>query len=103
MNGAGIYSTLSVKQSIPILVYLPILTKLIAEASLLSLAGIFFYLTNDDKHIKRLVDEIRGHFHSAEDIVYRLKLLRCTYLQVCIDEGMRLTPSGACEFSREVL
>lgn len=42
-------------------------------------------------------------FESANDIVYGSKLSSCVYLRACIDEGMRLTHSGPCELSREVL
>lgn len=88
-------------------------TDLRAEASLLiiagsdttsvSLSGIFFYLTGDPFRLEKLTNEIRTTFNSADKIIRGPKLLSCTYLMACIDEGMRLTPSGPCELPREVL
>jgi cytochrome P450 len=87
--------------------------ELRAEASLLivagsdttsvSLSGIFFYLTGDLRRCQKLTDEILTTFEKAEDIVYGPKLLGCTYLRACIDEGIRLTPPGPCDLPREVL
>jgi cytochrome P450 len=74
-----------------------------SDTTSVSLSGIFFYLTDDPERCQKLVDEIRTTFVSADDIVYGSKLLGCTYLKACIDEGVRLTPSGPCELPREVL
>ncbi|RYP80318.1 hypothetical protein DL770_006265 [Monosporascus sp. CRB-9-2] len=88
-------------------------TDLRAEANLLiiagsdttaiSLSGIFFYLTGNPYQYQKLVKEIRTTFNTADDIVYGPKLSSCVYLKACIDEGMRLSPSGPSELSREVL
>ncbi|KAK7946211.1 benzoate 4-monooxygenase cytochrome P450 [Apiospora aurea] len=90
-------------------------TDLRAESSLLivagsdttsiSLSGLFFYLTGDPAHLRKLTDEIRTTFPdgSADDIVHGPKLLGCQYLAACIDEGMRLTPTGPSELPHEVL
>ncbi|RYP41689.1 hypothetical protein DL767_000894 [Monosporascus sp. MG133] len=88
-------------------------TDLRAEANLLiiagsdttaiSLSGIFFYLTGNPNQYQKLVKEIRTTFDTADDIVYGPKLSSCVYLKACIDEGMRLAPSGPSELSREVL
>lgn len=51
----------------------------------------------------RLVNEIRTTFASADDITLGPTLSGCTYLRACVDEGVRLTPSGPCELPREVL
>lgn len=74
-----------------------------SDTTAISLSGIFFYLTDDQVRYQKLVNEIRSTFESADDIVHGPKLLACTYLQACIDEGMRLTPSGPSELSRQVL
>lgn len=74
-----------------------------SDTTSISLSGIFFYLTGDPERCGKLVDEIRTTFANAEDIIYGSKLSGCTYLKACIDEGMRLTPSGPCELPREVL
>ncbi|KAK8003516.1 general alpha-glucoside permease [Apiospora arundinis] len=88
-------------------------TSLRAEANLLiiagsdttavSLSGIFWYLIHDSLRCQKLVDELMATFESANDIFYGSKLSSCVYLRACIDEGMRLTHSGPCELSQEVL
>lgn len=88
-------------------------TDLKAESSLLiiagsdttgaALSGIFFYLTSDPARCQKLAEEIRTTFRSAEDIVQGPKLLGCTYMKACIDESMRLAPSGLGDMPREVL
>lgn len=87
--------------------------ELRAEATLLiiagsdtttaSLASIFWYLVRAPRCYQKLVDELQRTFKTAEDVVYGPKLLGCTYLRACIDEGMRLVPPGPCEPPREVL
>ncbi|RYP20590.1 hypothetical protein DL767_009415 [Monosporascus sp. MG133] len=87
--------------------------ELRAEASLLiiagsdtttaSLASIFWYLTRAPRCYQKLVNELQGTFKTAEDVIYGPKLMGCTYLRACIDEGMRLVPPGPCEPPREVL
>lgn len=87
--------------------------ELRAEASLLivagsdtttsSICGIFFYLTLDPRRCQKLTDEILSTFETADDIVLGPKLLGCTYLKACIDEGIRLTPAGVSDLPREVL
>ncbi|KAI0182980.1 benzoate 4-monooxygenase cytochrome P450 [Xylaria flabelliformis] len=74
-----------------------------SDATSVTLSGLFFYLTNDQSRCQRLAGEILTAFDSVRDIVYGPKLLACAYLKACIDEGMRLTPAGLCEFPREVL
>lgn len=74
-----------------------------SDTTAVSISGIFFYLTGDPRRCQKLADEILATFDSAEDIVHGPKLLGCKYLRACIDEGMRLTPSGPCELPREVL
>ncbi|KAI1498016.1 benzoate 4-monooxygenase cytochrome P450 [Biscogniauxia marginata] len=74
-----------------------------SDTTAVSLSSIFFYLTGDPWRLQKLTDEIRSTFESAEDIVHGPRLLACTYLRACVDEGMRLTPAGSSEFPREVL
>ncbi|KAJ2990756.1 hypothetical protein NUW58_g2795 [Xylaria curta] len=74
-----------------------------SDTTSVSLSGIFFYLTGDQRRCQKLADEISSCFESVEDIVYGPKILACTYLKACIDEGMRLTPAGVCELPREAL
>lgn len=74
-----------------------------SDTTAVSLSGIFFYLTGNPQKCDKLTQEILATFDSVDDIVYGPTLLSCTYLKACIDEGMRLTPSGPCELPREVL
>lgn len=74
-----------------------------SDTTAISLCGIFFYLTSNAHRYEKLVTEIRSSFDSTDDIVPGPKLSSCAYLKACIDEGMRLTPSGPCELPREVL
>ncbi|KAI1763864.1 cytochrome P450 monooxygenase-like protein [Hypoxylon sp. FL1150] len=74
-----------------------------SDTTAVSLSGIFFYLTGDPPRYQKLVDEIRSTFESVEEIVHGPKLSGCTYLRACIDEGMRLTPTGPSELPRQVL
>ncbi|KAI6087576.1 cytochrome P450 monooxygenase-like protein [Hypoxylon rubiginosum] len=74
-----------------------------SDTTAVSLSGIFFYLTGDPQRYQKLVDEIRSTFGSVEEIVHGSKLSGCTYLRACVDEGMRLTPTGPSELPREVL
>ncbi|KAH8772513.1 putative cytochrome 67 [Diaporthe sp. PMI_573] len=68
-----------------------------------SLVSLFWYLVRAPRGYQKLVDELQRTFPAAEDVVYGPKLLGCTYLRECIDEGMRLVPPGPCEPPREVV
>lgn len=74
-----------------------------SDTTAISLSGVFFYLTGDPERLQKLIDEILSTFPTVDDIVYGPKLQSCVYLRACIDEGMRLTPSGPCELPREIL
>lgn len=74
-----------------------------SDTTAISLSGIFYYLTGSPRHLQKLTDEVRTTFSSVDDIVPGPKLMNFTYLRACIDEGMRMTPTGPCESPREVL
>lgn len=74
-----------------------------SDTTAISLSGLFFYLTGHPEKYEKLVKEIRTTFSSVEDIIHGPKLLGCEYLRACIDESIRLTPSGPSELPREVL
>ncbi|KJZ73697.1 hypothetical protein HIM_06815 [Hirsutella minnesotensis 3608] len=74
-----------------------------SDTTSVSLSGVLFYLTDDSWRYQKLAKEIMTTFDSVDDIVYGPKLASCKYLKACIDEGMRLAPSGPCELPREVL
>jgi cytochrome P450 len=72
------------------------------DTTAVSLTGIFFYLSSDPWRSQKLFNELRETFSTVDEIVYGPKLNGCTYLRACIDEGMRLFPSGPSEAPREV-
>ncbi|KAK4164127.1 cytochrome P450 [Cladorrhinum sp. PSN259] len=74
-----------------------------SDTTSVSLSGIFFYLTANPRCLDKVTAEIRTTFPTAEDIVHGPKLLGCQYLRACVDEGMRMTPTGPCELPRQVL
>lgn len=88
-------------------------TDLLAEANLfivagshttaIALSGFFFYITRNPRVYAKLVKEIRDTFATVEDIVGGPTLSSCQYLRACIDETMRISPSGSSELSRRVL
>ena len=67
------------------------------------LAGFWFYITRNERVYKRLTSEIRSTFEFSEEITIGSKISSCVYLYACIDEALRITPSGPSDFPREVL
>ena len=61
-----------------------------------------FYLSRNDAAYARLNDEIRGTFHSVEDIRQGAILNSCSYLRACLEEAMRLAPPAPGALWREV-
>ncbi|KAI0023694.1 benzoate 4-monooxygenase cytochrome P450 [Xylariomycetidae sp. FL0641] len=74
-----------------------------SDTTTASLSSIFWYLVRAPRCYQKLIDELGRTFKTAEEVVHGPKLMSCTYLRACIDEGMRLVPGGPCEASREVL
>jgi cytochrome P450 len=74
-----------------------------SDTTTASLASIFWYLTRAPRCYQKLINELQRTFNTAKDAAYGPKLVGCTYLRACIDEGMRLVPPGPCEPPREVL
>ena len=66
-------------------------------------AAMFFYMTRNPKVYKRLTDEIRETFDSADDIRSGSKLNSCRYLRAFINETMRMNPPVPGDLSRAVL
>jgi cytochrome P450 len=87
--------------------------ELLAEANLLIMAGtdttavstsgFFFFITHHPRVYEKVVNEIRTTFKSPDEIVHGPLLSSCTYLRACIDETLRLAPTGPTENPREVL
>jgi cytochrome P450 len=86
--------------------------ELISESALLIIAGsgsvatalsaTFFYLSRSPSAYKKVTEEIRSTFSSANSIYPSPQLTSCRYLRACIDEAMRLAPSVTGAQWREV-
>lgn len=59
-----------------------------------ALGALFFYLSRETnaEAYRKLSNELRTTFHSAEEIHSGSKLSGCHYLRACIDEAMRMSP-----------
>ncbi|PSN70776.1 cytochrome P450 [Corynespora cassiicola Philippines] len=68
-----------------------------------TLSGFWFYISRNVNAYQRLTSEIRSTFKLCDEIKIGSKLSSCTYLYACIDEALRITPSGPSDFPREVL
>ena len=87
--------------------------ELVAEAGLLIIAGsdttitaitaTMFYLLHYPQALARLHHELRGKFSQVEDIRIGETLASCSFINACIDESMRLSPSVGSVLPREVL
>ncbi|OQU97967.1 hypothetical protein CLAIMM_03817 [Cladophialophora immunda] len=74
-----------------------------SDTTATQLAANFFYLTNNPHALKRLVEEIRSTFNSADEIRLGKALDSCHYLHAVINESLRLSPSLPGVLPREVL
>ncbi|PVH95528.1 cytochrome P450 monooxygenase-like protein [Periconia macrospinosa] len=75
-----------------------------SDTSATSFSGIMFYLSlpSQAHRLAKVVNEVRSTFKSPDDIVYGHQLSSCVYLRACVDEAMRLCPSGPSELPRQV-
>lgn len=67
-----------------------------------ALASVLFYLSRNDVAHDQLNKEIRGTFHSVEDIHQGPLLNSCHYLRGCLEEAMRLAQPAPGALWREV-
>ncbi|KAL5362921.1 cytochrome P450 [Aspergillus floccosus] len=79
----------------------PSLTLPGLETTSSALAATFFYLCHNPDVQHRLAAEIRGTFHSAEDISLGPQLHGCRFLDACIQETLRMSPPAAGPIWRE--
>lgn len=56
------------------------------------MAALFFYLSRNPEAYRKLADEIRSAFSSADEIKGGPQLSGCHYLRACFDEALRLSP-----------
>lgn len=61
-----------------------------------------FYICRNPKCYEKLVSEIRGAFSRSEDIHAGSSMASCSYLQACINESLRMSPSVGSAPWREV-
>jgi cytochrome P450 len=73
-----------------------------ADTTAISMSGVFFYLVRHEIPLRKLAQEIRSAFASADDIIPGPKLQSCVYLKAVIEEAMRLAPTGGSELPRQV-
>jgi cytochrome P450 len=62
-----------------------------SETTATALSGITFYLSQNPTLLQILVDEVRSRFSSEEEITMKTAA-ELTYLQACIEEGLRIFP-----------
>jgi cytochrome P450 len=74
-----------------------------SDTTALTLSAFWFYIVRRPTCYTKLVDEIRTTFASLNDIYSGAALSSCTYLQACINEALRITPTGGSELPRFVL
>ena len=82
---------------------------IITEAIILLMAGgdtvasalhcLFFYLSRNPETCRKLAKEVRQRFSRAEDIKLGPDMESCTYLNACVEEGLRLM--GGTAFWRD--
>ncbi|KAK8101009.1 hypothetical protein PG999_011383 [Apiospora kogelbergensis] len=59
-----------------------------------AMAATFFYLVRNAAALQRATAEVRSVFNDVEEITQGSGLNSCTYLRACVDEAMRMSPSG---------
>jgi hypothetical protein len=62
-----------------------------SETTATALSGITFYLGQNPTLLHILVDEVRSTFSSEEEITMKTAA-ELTYLQACVEEGLRIFP-----------
>lgn len=74
-----------------------------SDTASISLSSIFFYLTGDPRHLRKLEDELLSTFTSIDKIYHGPILKGCTYLRACVNEAIRIAIVDLSEIQREVL
>ncbi|TGJ79518.1 hypothetical protein E0Z10_g9255 [Xylaria hypoxylon] len=66
------------------------------------MSAVSHYLSGSPRCYRRVAEEIRSTFTSADEIRLGPKLNSCVFLRACIDEALRLSPPGGASFWRRV-
>ncbi|KAF7579347.1 Cytochrome P450 3A31 [Pyrenophora tritici-repentis] len=74
-----------------------------SDTSSTAMSATFFYLANSPKAYRRVQDEVRSLFNSAEEIRIGPKLSKLMYVRACIEEALRMSPPTGASLYREVL
>ena len=67
-----------------------------------TLAGVFYYLGQNQDIYDRVAAEVRATFADAEEIRMGPKLSSCTFLRSCVNETLRMSPPTGSALWREV-
>jgi len=73
-----------------------------SDAISTGMAGVFYYMGRHPETYKKMCEEVRSTFSSADEIRTGEKLTSCKYLRSCIDESMRMSPPVGGALWREV-
>ncbi|KAI1120849.1 cytochrome P450 [Nemania abortiva] len=63
-----------------------------SDTTATAMSATFFYLSRNRECYRKLAQEIRSSFASAEEIKGGPQLANCRYLRACIDEFLRMSP-----------
>ena len=72
----------------------PLLIGAGSETTATALSGLFFYMGQEPKLLKKLTEEVRGAFKSESEIDLR-STAKLVYLHACIEETLRIYPPAA--------
>ncbi|EFQ92167.1 hypothetical protein P3342_010328 [Pyrenophora teres f. teres] len=74
-----------------------------SDTSSTAMSATFFYLANSPKAYRRVQNEVRSLFSSAEEIRIGPKLSKLVFVRACIEEALRMSPPTGASLYREVL
>jgi cytochrome P450 len=64
-----------------------------SETTATVLLGVTYYLLKNQATYKKVTEEVRSAFDTAEDINFKEVSARCPYMLACLNEAMRIFPS----------
>ncbi|KAL8645262.1 MAG: hypothetical protein Q9210_006809 [Variospora velana] len=72
------------------------------DATASSMSAALFHITRNGEVYRKVVQEVRSAFASAQEIMPGHTLSRCRYLRACIEEAQRRNPANGSALWREV-